>query len=516
MVALIIAQLYWINNAFKLKKEHFEQAVNEVLRNVVSKNEKKSAATKITKKFNFKKQGIRYMDKQDSLKSHSRIADANTLNIQPNQFHVKISEELQSDSAGVIVKKSKQKYYSSDSAGISDINFYDNLIKDGPMGLSLDSSTGQNRWFSHQKDVVNDIFDEFISVNVYNDYDDKINTALIDSILKNELHEKAIFANYHFGISDQTGKILFHNDTTSDGKELFNSNFKVNLAPDNVFIEPKFLSIVFPNQENYILKTMWLMLTSSVALVVALMFSFYFSISTLFKQKKLSDVKNDFIGNMTHEFKTPISTISLACEVLGDSSIEKTKEKVEKYVKVIQEENKRLGLLVENVLQTAILDKGEFKLKIEKVDIHEIIDRAINNISLQVHKREGKITTSLNATNSSLSADKVHLTNVIYNLADNALKYTEGAPLIEITTENKNNQLIVAVKDNGIGISKENQKKIFDTLYRVPTGNIHNVKGFGLGLSYVKAVVEKHGGTVAVESELGNGSIFRISLPLIT
>jgi len=356
---------------------------------------------------------------------------------------------------------------------------------------------------------VNDIFDELVSINVYNDYKQKIDTLLLDSILKEELQEKGITTNYTRGVINNN----IIKTPTEKQKELVDSRFRVNLTPDNVFIEPMYLAVHFPNQQNYILSSLWLMLGGSGVLILSLIFSFYYAISTILKQKKLSEIKNDFISNMTHEFKTPISTISLACEVLNDNSMNKSPERLTNYIKMISDENKRLGILVENILQTAILDKGEFKLRLQDVNVHQVIEQSINNIRLQVENKDGKIITSLNASSPLIQADRVHVTNIIFNLIDNALKYTEQKPVIEIYTNDHINGIEISVKDNGIGISKENQKKIFDTLYRVPTGNIHNVKGFGLGLSYVKAVVEKHGGTIKVESEPGTGSIFTIILP---
>ena len=226
--------------------------------------------------------------------------------------------------------------------------------------------------------MVSDIFDELVSVNVYNNYKDKIDTSKIDSILKEELRNQMIDTKYESGIINPKLPVI----DNSIAKELYESNYRVSLTPENVFIQPKYLSIFFPNEKNYIIRTMWMMLTLSGALILIIIFSFYYSISTINRQKKLSDVKNDFINNMTHEFKTPISTISLACEVLNDASIEKTKERVGNYVKMIKDENSRLGLLVENILQTAILDKGEFKLKITPVDIHNVIEQAISNITI--------------------------------------------------------------------------------------------------------------------------------------
>ena len=199
--------------------------------------------------------------------------------------------------------------------------------------------------------------------------------------------------------------------------------------------------------------------------------------------------------------------------MLGDSSIEKSPDRLGSYVKMIRDENKRLGHLVENILQTAILDKGQFKLKTEEVDVHLVIEQAINNIHLQVEQKAGEIITQLEAQTSKVMADRIHLTNIVYNLIDNALKYSNDTPKIRIATVNREGGILITVQDSGIGISKENQKKIFETMFRVPTGNIHTVKGFGLGLSYVKAVAEKHGGSIAVESELGKGSAFQVYLP---
>jgi two-component system phosphate regulon sensor histidine kinase PhoR len=218
---------------------------------------------------------------------------------------------------------------------------------------------------------------------------------------------------------------------------------------------------------------------------------------------------------MTHEFKTPISTISLASEMLGDNSISQTPEKQQRYIKMIRDENKRLSVLVESILQTSILDKGEFILKLVEVDVHDIIYTAINNTQLLIGQRGGSIQTQLDAKKFKLQADKVHLTNIIFNLIDNAIKYSKDIPEIVISTNNTPEGIMIKVKDNGMGISKENQRKIFDKFYRVPTGNVHNVKGFGLGLSYVLAVVLKHQGTISVDSELGKGSTFNVHLPIL-
>ncbi|MDP6909395.1 MAG: HAMP domain-containing sensor histidine kinase, partial [Flavobacteriales bacterium] len=291
------------------------------------------------------------------------------------------------------------------------------------------------------------------------------------------------------------------------------SEHKVNLSPGNVFSQPRFLSIFFPDQNKYLLRTMWLLLTISAMFILVIIFSFSFTVSTIIRQKKLSEIKNDFINNMTHELKTPISTISLACQALNDPDVKATEGIVDNYINVIADENKRLAMVVENVLRTAVMDKGELKLKIVDLDVHEIVDQVLQNMKIQMERKGGQFITDLKATSTMVQADKVHLTNVIFNLVDNALKYTEKIPVIKVGTKNRADGIAVFIEDNGIGISNENQKKIFDKLYRVPKGNIHNVKGFGLGLSYVKAIVEKHNGWIKVKSEPNKGSRFEILIP---
>ncbi|MBA3704692.1 MAG: HAMP domain-containing histidine kinase [Bacteroidetes bacterium] len=516
MLGLVAIQIYWVDNAITLSQARFEQNVNEALNNVVSRLEKQQIAAKVTKKFNFRKQGMRWFTPQDSINSHSKfipnsLGDKQNYSLQKNKVNVQIYEEYSADSNGVVVKKIHEKAYSSDTASGS---FNRRAESDGPFSIQqLDSLNARNKWYSQKNNMVNDIFDELVSVNIYNDHNPTVDTLLLDSILRFELLQKGISADYVFGVSVSKTPPADSSKLSEIEKKLYASPYKINLSPDNIFITPKFLSVTFPTQKRYLLRSMWGLLLVSFAFLLAIIFSFYYSISTIFKQKKLSEIKNDFISNMTHEFKTPISTISLACEVLADKSVEKSPERVSNYVKMIGDENKRLSLLVENILQTAILDKGQLKLKTQPLDIHLLMEQTIINIKLQVENKEGEITTELKALNPIINADRVHVTNIFFNLIDNALKYSNEHPQIKISTRNDDEGVFIAVADNGIGISKENQKRIFDTMYRVPTGNIHNVKGFGLGLSYVKAVAEKHGGSIDVLSEIGKGSTFTVYLP---
>jgi len=291
------------------------------------------------------------------------------------------------------------------------------------------------------------------------------------------------------------------------------SEFKVQLFANEVFDNPHFLKLEFPNERGYLLSTMLPFFLVSILFTLLIIGGFYYTINTILQQKKLSEIKNDFINNMTHELKTPISTISLACEALADPDMQKSDSSRNKFVGMIKEENSRLGVLVENVLKTAVLDQGKMKFRPEEIDVHILLERVLKSFELQLNSVDGSIERKFTAKSNTIVGDKIHLTNVCYNLLDNAIKYTHSKPEITIRTIDDNEGIKIEIIDNGIGISKDNQKKIFDQLYRVPKGNLHDVKGFGLGLHYVKVIVEKHLGKIFVESTLGKGSTFTILLP---
>jgi two-component system phosphate regulon sensor histidine kinase PhoR len=252
---------------------------------------------------------------------------------------------------------------------------------------------------------------------------------------------------------------------------------------------------------------------STVVLLLVIIF-FAYALFIILKQKRLSEVQKDFINNMTHEFKTPIATISIAAEVLKNPKIAEQPERLKKYANIILDETSRLKTQVESVLQIAVLSNKEVKLRQEEVDMHQIVEKAMNSIKPVLDMKKGHIAYENTATQGIVCGDVLHLTNIVYNLLDNAAKYCEKIPEIKISIFNKENNIIILVKDNGIGIAKKNQKHIFDRFYRVSTGNIHDVKGFGLGLNYVKLMIKAHKGTIHVTSEIGEGSIFTISLPL--
>lgn len=491
LLALIGIQAFWIINDFKAKDELFADRVNEALN---------SASAKLSK--------------LDTTRGYMKTRVSREAVRNPGGNDWRMVENISTDNSGQQSSRITSRSVTMDY--LKKLNDLDSTAQNflNRLNQKRNLQTANNDLFSANPG--NNIFRMEYSFDSYNNYKQKVDTTKLDSILKTELRKKNILARYKYHLTSLYPGSPHHSDLSqaesmrdSLGVEIY----KVNLAPSNRFVDPVYLIVHFPGQDRYVFKSMWGSLILSVIVILILIFSFYYIMASNLKQKKLSQIKNDFISNMTHEFKTPISTISLASEMLSDASINQTPDKQQRFLKMIRDENKRLSVLVESILQTSILDKGEFKLKPTELDVHDIINTAISNTQLLIAQKQGIITTHLKAQKFKFNADKVHLTNIIFNLIDNAIKYTRETPQIDITTYNTAEGIMIEIKDNGIGISKDNQRKIFDKFYRVPTGNVHNVKGFGLGLSYVLAVIMKHGGTISVDSELGKGSTFKLHLP---
>jgi len=377
-----------------------------------------------------------------------------------------------------------------------------------------DTETAQK--VKNKAEMAKEVFSDFLTTkrSIY----DRINYQVLDSLLKNEIKMKGIEIPFEYGISSMENPGYLHYASSMKYKMTGLKNdkdtYEVNLFPNDYSNSENYLRVYFPNQDRYIIRNIWMMYATSLLLILVVLGCFYVAVSTILKQKQLADIKNDFINNMTHEFKTPISTISLATQMLGDEAIAGTPSIFKRYLGIIRDENKRLGSQVEKVLQTAQMERGEVQLKLGTVNVHQIIERVLENISPQIELREGIIEVDLKAENPEIQADEVHLTNIIFNLLDNANKYSPEKPIIKITTENTEKGLSIKVSDQGIGMTKESVKNIFEKFYRVPTGNVHDVKGFGLGLSYVKKMVEEHHGRINVVSKLGEGSEFEVVVPI--
>jgi two-component system, OmpR family, phosphate regulon sensor histidine kinase PhoR len=339
-----------------------------------------------------------------------------------------------------------------------------------------------------------------------------ISASQIEASLSEKLSSRGVGIPYEYAVYEMGHKPIFSSENFNEYEQC--RYFRRSLFPSSVFNRSIYISFYFPQERLLLRKSMGIMGASSLTITLFIIIMFSLTLYIMFKQKRLSEIKNDFVNNMTHELKTPISTISLASQMLNDRSISEEQKNLGHISKIIETESKQLGYQVERVLQMAIFDHGELKLKIESVDIHDIIETVAQNFLLQMDKRGGRLEFHPEADQTLVKGDLMHLTNVISNLMENALKYTTRIPQISISTHNETGHVIVSVADNGMGISKEDQKRIFEKFYRVPTGNVHNVKGFGLGLSYVKLIVEEHGGTIKIKSEPNKGSRFDILLPL--
>jgi two-component system, OmpR family, phosphate regulon sensor histidine kinase PhoR len=345
---------------------------------------------------------------------------------------------------------------------------------------------------------------------------ERINHELLDSLLQAAFQKKGISIPYFIAVKteDFPRNFLFVSNKALSEEKFRTQGYKSALFPDDLMgSDRNYFYVYFPEQQQFIIKQIWGPFITSILLVLFILACFYIAISTILKQKKLAEIKNDFINNMTHEFKTPVATISLACEMLQDKTVLQMPQMLSRYLSVIQDENKRLGRQVEKVLQTALLDKGEIELNPVEVNIHEIIENVLENIGVQIEQKQGIIDLDLQADNAIIDADEVHVTNIIHNLIDNANKYSHESPHITIATYNNNDGVFIKISDKGIGMSRESLKHIFEKFYRVHTGNLHDVKGFGLGLSYVKKIVEEHHGRITVDSHLGKGTTFEIFLP---
>lgn len=341
---------------------------------------------------------------------------------------------------------------------------------------------------------------------------ERVNFKQLDHFLKTELFNNGIDIPYHFSVTDRDGKEVYRcSDYVHDDEKIYSRLLFEKDPPAKM----GFVNIFFPTLDNYIFSSVKFMIPSIIFTVV-LLITFIFTIYIIFRQKRLTEIKNDFINNMTHEFKTPISTISLAAQMLNDPAVGKSPVMFKHISGVINDETKRLRFQVEKVLQMSMFERQSVTLKKKEIDAHELITGVVNTFRLKVEKNNGTLEAELNAQDPVIFVDEMHFTNVVFNLLDNAVKYKspDRDIALKIRTWNESGKLCISIEDNGIGIKKENLKKIFDKFYRVHTGNLHDVKGFGLGLAYVKKIIADHKGSIRAESELNVETKFIITIPL--
>lgn len=344
--------------------------------------------------------------------------------------------------------------------------------------------------------------------------EDRVDFLRLEDLIKTELENNGINIPFCFFVTDKKGRIYHSSHAQKEQMHPEEGFYTQRLFPKEGGGNIYFLKVFFPSKRNFILNSLSLLMPSLIMIVI-LLFMFIYTIYVIFRQTNLSIIKNDFMNNMTHELKTPISTISLASQMLQDGDFGKTPDKLKHISGVIMDESKRLRFLVDKVLQMTIFEKEKQMLRFKEVDANDVIVGCISNFSLKVENSGGKIISELTADEPWIMADEMHFTNVIFNLMENAFKYRRDTLVLIVRTWNEKNKFCISIQDNGIGIKKENLKRIFEKFYRIPTGNVHDVKGFGLGLSYVKKIVEGHKGTIRVESEINIGTKFIIIIPTL-
>lgn len=483
-------QLYTIYSSFQLNKELFDNNVHAALDNVVRKLEQ-AEIEQTADLYNIPQLKINDLGQEFST------------TVEVEAIHTALNRE---DTA-------KEKPYSAvDTIPPEGVKTLEGKLFERQMvsrswkkGSSEAFMTHFRTYFTHHSIVQNVPVEQRLSIK------------LIDKLLRQELEQKGIQTEYAYGVFSMkkeifvlTNKVCASERKSYKGPKDF--KYEIGLFP-SAQEDVARLYIDFPHKKSYIWKGLIWNLILALIFTGIVVFGFYYTISVIFRQKKLSEMKNDFLNNMTHEFKTPIATISLATDALKTIIKGPKPEKAERFISIIKEENDRMNSQVGKVLQMARIDKREFKLNIEVIDVHDIIGRAADKIALQVEQKNGKVALDLQATDMEIEADETHFTNIIHNLLDNANKYSPEQPEITIRTRDASGGIKVMIEDKGLGISKEARKLIFDKFYRVPTGDVHDIKGFGLGLSYVKAIVTAHAGNIEVTSEPGNGSSFILTFP---
>ncbi len=481
-----LIQVYWFNWSMNQQETRFDTHVIEALNKVE--------------------------ERLTSIETKAPLDVLNTLNRAPSFM---IQQEIAAfvEESGMLGKELQQS--------LEQLN--DSLFQSDKLMLLLDS---MDHW--RRQSAYWEILDEQRRYNPP-DIAERIDPQQLTQFIKEELQSRGIDLPYQYGVIqvvDSTFVIINGNyvvgsmDDSSashvdnpQSRSLFNSKYQVALFRSDLKSSPGWLNLHFPSKTSWLWYSLLPTMLAAVLFTFLILFCFSYTIHVILRQKKVSEMKTDFINNMTHEFKTPIATISLAADSIASPKVIHDESKINRFIGIIRQENKRMLQQVERVLQMAQIDKRDFQLRVTDVDIHEVIRQAVEHLSLQVQQRQGRIDMQLDAEPGMIQGDQTHLSNVIHNLLDNANKYSEGTPVIKISTFSRGEGLEITVEDKGIGMTKEDQKHIFDKFYRVHTGNRHDVKGFGLGLSYVKAIATAHQGRIEVKSELGKGSRFTLHLP---
>ena len=486
MVSILLVQFSWISQINELNNERFEKDINDVLFTVNQKLEEREILI-LTRENLEAKFKISRSNETGGVELIESIFSKKT--IQDGEIETK-QNSLQFD-----LESSNKNVDSEDNINASIlVEDFNEVTVDTLIQKQIDKVLDRS-------EMIQIILNKLLTGD--RNIKTELNKNSIEKLIKTSLKQKNINIDFEYLLLDNEKNNILLSNTEDD--KILKSNFSISLFQNDLIDSNLVLFLDFPLKNSYLRDNNIYSLAFSFIFILLIALSFYYVVVKAFRLKKLSEIKNDFIDNMTHELKTPISTISLACEAMIDN-----KKNKNDYVKIIDEENKRLGHQVERVLNIARTEKQSYKIDKSSVNIHEIIEESINVFRFKLEKKGGKIVNKLNAENPIINGNKSHLVNVFNNLIENGIKYSKDKPVIIIESRNDKSSMEISIKDNGIGIKKNNLDKIFDKFYREPQGNIHNVKGFGLGLSYVKNIVDKLNAKIFVKSKYGHGSVFTL------
>lgn len=487
LTGVIGLQTYLFQNSVKVKEDQFDQNALSAMNVISGRLEKMDAMNMMREGFEFDPLFSKQMEvPQDSTEDTSEdiyqvteLTKDTVIMFQNGQAQLSISHQISPGIQQDVVVGSSQ----NEMAGIfSQMNLMDSMF---------------NNMLVYRMRNMMPINQRFTSNS-------------IDSVIRSELEHYNIKTNYEYAVVENG----YLTDLRSEQFNASSIDFKVPVFKNDFYTGPKYLLVSFPNKSSYVIKSMWFMFLLSLIFTAAIIATFWNTLLQMQKQKRISQIKTDFINNMTHEFKTPIATINLAIDAMRNPRVSGNQDKLNHYSNVIQQENKRMHSQVEKVLKLAMLDNHEIEINKEKIELNELVRQAISHVALQVEQREGSVETHLDSSELLIEADFTHIENVLVNILDNANKYSPEKPKIMVSTHHDAGWVYIKISDKGKGMTQEVRKQVFERFYREERGNIHNVKGHGLGLSYAFEMIKLHNGFVEVESQENQGSMFTIKLPI--
>ncbi|OMP29778.1 sensor histidine kinase KdpD [Mangrovimonas sp. DI 80] len=510
LIGIILVQAFFIKNSVEIEEKQFERNVKHAL-SLVSKNLEDRELEDYTKKA------------LNQIRRHDAKADTSTI----REILVKTQDNERDETIiyrNTVLEESFKVPSVFFDLGVDSVSISrlfsereTKIYSNTALGSGGDLNVNPERTYREYselpevtKKIMEDSYrDTYKNFPIYK----RVSSEEVAKLLNYQLKEDGIGIDFEFAIYDKDLATKVQSENFELNKA---STYGISVYSGNDNQNDYRLYVNFPDRRKFLFSTIIKAIVLSVVFTLIIIIAYSNAIYQLIKQRKISQIKTDFINNMTHEFKTPIATINLALDAIKNPKVIEDKEKVKRYLKMIKDENKRMHAQVENVLRISKLEKNELNISKDRVKLHDLIEDAITHVELIVEDRKGYVKTHLDATKSSILANESHFTNVIVNILDNAIKYSDDEPKIDVYTENVGNNILLKIADQGNGMSKQVQRKIFEKFYREHTGNVHNVKGHGLGLAYVKRIVEDHHGHISVESEKGKGSVFTIKLPLIS